>query len=96
MTSSSDKKLDEVRAHLANLTPTPGHFLGINRREHREWDKEVARLTNGELGDFLLEIGGVKTLSSSVRSVKQGGLIGLTGYLSNDEGGDANESKSTF
>ena len=93
MTSSSDSKLDEVRSHLSNWIRTPGHFLGINRREHREWDKQIAELTDGKLGDFLLEIGGVKTLPSSIRSVKAGGLIALTGYLSNDEGGDATESE---
>ena len=96
MTSSSDSKLDEVRSHLSSLIGTPDHFLGINRREHREWDKEIAKLTDGKLGDFILEIGGMKTLPSSIRSIKAGGLVGLTGYLSNDEGGDETESTPIF
>jgi NADPH:quinone reductase-like Zn-dependent oxidoreductase len=93
MTSSSNTKLDEVKTHLSSLIRSPDYFAGINRREHREWDKEVSRLTDGKLGDFLLEIGGMKTLPSSIRSVKQGGLIALTGYLSTDEGGDDKEGE---
>ena len=85
MTSSSDEKVEAVRKHLGNLGTSKDRLLSINRRKNPETDKEVARLTDGKLADFLVEIGGIRTLPASIRSVKQGGLIAITGYLSDQQ-----------
>jgi NADPH:quinone reductase-like Zn-dependent oxidoreductase len=88
MTSSSDDKVEAVRQHLGGLITSKDRFLTINRRTHPETDKEVARLTDGKLADFLIEIGGIRTLPASIRSVKRGGFIALTGFLSDEHGDD--------
>lgn len=88
MTSSSDDKVEAVRKHLGALITSEERFLTINRRTHKETDKEVARLTDGKLADFLIEIGGIRTLPTSIKSVRRGGLIGIVGYLSDQHGED--------
>jgi NADPH:quinone reductase-like Zn-dependent oxidoreductase len=86
MTSSSDDKVAEVRKHLGALITSPDRFLTLNRKKHKETDKEVVRLNGGERADFLVEIGGIRTLPASIRSVKKSGLIALVGYLSDQHG----------
>lgn len=94
VTSSSDKKLQAVKDHLAPLIPTPQAFQTINYATHKEWDQEVDRLTNGEKVDFLLDIAGSKTFPTSIKSTKRGGLISLVGILSNQKGDLAGDGKS--
>jgi NADPH:quinone reductase-like Zn-dependent oxidoreductase len=93
MTSSSDAKLETVKKHLAKLITTPQAFQTINYGTHNQWDQEVDRLTNGEKVDFLVEIGGVKTLPTSIKSTKRGGLIAVTGILTNQKGARSEEGK---
>jgi NADPH:quinone reductase-like Zn-dependent oxidoreductase len=72
-TSSSDEKLERVRALGAGGT--------INYRTTPEWDKEVQSLT-GKLGvDHVVEVGGAGTLTRSVNSVRVGGQVFLIGVL---------------
>lgn len=93
MTSSSDAKLETVKSHLANLITTPQAFQTINYGTHKQWDQEVDRLTQGEKVDFLVEIGGARTLPTSIKSTKRGGLIALTGMLTNQKGDRSEEGE---
>lgn len=73
--SSSDEKLAKLRAlgadHTINYVTTP------------EWDKATRDVT-AERGGFdnIIELGGEKTLSQSLRCVRPGGTISLIGVLS--------------
>jgi NADPH:quinone reductase-like Zn-dependent oxidoreductase len=53
----------------------------INYTDHPNWDEEVAKLTNGEKVDFVIEIGGKATLGKSIKSTRSGGLVAISGYL---------------
>ncbi|KAH8083478.1 alcohol dehydrogenase [Filobasidium floriforme] len=83
MTSSSDEKADRIRQYLSHLIKFEDAFQVINRKKHSKVETEVERLTGGNKADFIIEIGGVKTLPSSIRCMKPGGLIALTGMLTN-------------
>ena len=73
VTSSSDEKLRRARSLGAADT--------INYKTHPDWQKEVARLTNGRGADCIVEIGGAGTLDRSFESVAFGGKIALIGFL---------------
>lgn len=73
VTSSSDEKLRRVRSF--------GAFDTINYKTHPDWEKEVARLTNGRGADHIIEIGGAGTLNRSFEAVAFGGKIALIGFL---------------
>ena len=73
VTSSSDEKLRRARSLGASDT--------INYKAHPDWQKEVARLTNGRGADCIIEIGGAGTLDRSFESVAFGGKIALIGFL---------------
>ena len=88
MTSSSDEKADRIRQHLSHLIKTEDSFQVINRRKHPKVETEVERLTTGKKADFIIEIGGIKTLPSSIRCIKQGGLVALTGMLTTHQDGE--------
>lgn len=74
VTSSSDAKL--VRAK------TLGADHGINYRSSPNWAAEVLTLTNGRGVDHVIEVGGAKTLASSIEACRIGGHIALIGGLS--------------
>ena len=76
-TSSSDAKLERARALGAHAT--------INYRAHPDWEREVARLTDGAGVDHVVEIGGTGTLPRSIASTRAGGHIGLIGLLAQGE-----------
>ncbi len=76
-TSSSDAKLEKARALGAHET--------INYRQHPDWEKEVARLTDGLGVDHVVEVGGTGTLPRSIASTRPGGHIGLVGLLAQGE-----------
>jgi NADPH:quinone reductase-like Zn-dependent oxidoreductase len=85
ITSSSDKKLSDVKALLQPLIRpnAPSDVLQtINYNTTPEWDKEVARLTNGAKVDIVIEVSGRQTLAKSIRSTRSGGLVAISGYLS--------------
>lgn len=73
VTSSSDEKLRRAQAL--------GASDGINYKTHPDWQKEVARLTNGQGVDHVIEIGGAGTLDRSFEAVGFGGKIALIGFL---------------
>jgi len=71
--SSSDAKLQ--RASSLGLDK------GLDYGETSEWDRWVMEQTNGEGVDLVVEVGGVGTLSRSLRAVKMGGMIAQIGVL---------------
>ncbi len=73
ITSSDDLKL--VKAKQLGATHT------INYRTHPHWAEEVARITNGQGVDHVVEVGGPGTLEQSMKAVSAGGHIALIGVL---------------
>jgi NADPH:quinone reductase-like Zn-dependent oxidoreductase len=79
-TSSSDEKIERVRALGANEV--------INYKRIPDWDKEVFRLT-GKIGvDHVVEVGGAGTLPRSLNAVRTGGDISVIGVLAGGSGLD--------
>ena len=72
-TSSSDEKLERVRAMGADHT--------VNYRSEPEWGTAVRRLTDGRGVDHVIELGGPGTLAQSIAAVRVGGHISLIGTL---------------
>lgn len=73
-TSSSDEKLERVRAMGADET--------INYKEQPKWGKVVRSLTNHRGVDHIVEVGGAGTLQQSLRAIRIGGRISMIGVLS--------------
>lgn len=73
VTSSSDEKLERVRAMGADET--------INYKATPQWGKQVKALTDGLGVDLVVEVGGAGTLEQSIKSVKVSGQISLIGVL---------------
>ncbi len=71
-TSSSDAKLDRVRAL--------GAADGINYKTTPDWEEKVRALTTQGV-DHVVEVGGAGTLAKSLRAVRLGGTISLIGVL---------------
>jgi NADPH:quinone reductase-like Zn-dependent oxidoreductase len=71
--SSAQDKLD--RAHGLGLD------AGCNYRENPDWDRWVLDETGGEGVDLVVEVGGMGTLSRSLRAVRMGGTIAQIGVL---------------
>jgi NADPH:quinone reductase-like Zn-dependent oxidoreductase len=78
VTSSSDEKLERVRALGADET--------INYQTTPDWEKEVLRLTNRVGVDHVVELGGAGTAAKSVSAVRVGGCIELIGVLAGGAG----------
>jgi NADPH:quinone reductase-like Zn-dependent oxidoreductase len=74
ITSSAEDKLERALALGADH--------GINYALTPEWSREVRRLTNGRGADFVMEVGGAKTLNESLRAVRVGGHVAVVGVLS--------------
>ncbi len=79
-TSSSDEKLERVRAMGADET--------INYKTTPDWEKEVLRLTDGVGVDHVVEVGGAGTIGKSIASARIAGKIGVIGVLTQGEGVD--------
>ncbi|RFU82095.1 zinc-binding dehydrogenase [Trichoderma arundinaceum] len=77
ITSSSDEKLDQAKELGADHT--------INYRTYWEWQDGVMEATGGIGADYVLEVGGAKTLRKSFASVAFGGTISCIGYVSGKE-----------
>jgi len=71
ITSSSDEKLERVRALGADVT--------INYRTNPEWDKAVLDEAGG--ADIVVETAGIGTLGQSINACLPNGRIGLIGAL---------------
>lgn len=78
VTSSSDKKLNRIKALGAAET--------INYRNVPDWEKSVLELTNGTGVDRVVEVGGPGTLQKSIKAVRVGGHIALIGILTGAAG----------
>ncbi|KPM42708.1 hypothetical protein AK830_g3871 [Neonectria ditissima] len=74
ITSSSDKKLEYVKAKY-------GADHTINYNTHPDWDVEVQRITNGQGVDNVIEVGGLGTIQRSFQSIGWGGVVSNIGYL---------------
>jgi NADPH:quinone reductase-like Zn-dependent oxidoreductase len=72
-TSSSDEKLERVRALGADHT--------INYRQHEDWGARIRDWTGGQGVDHIIEVGGPGTLPQSIAAVRIGGHISLIGVL---------------
>ncbi|MCC4586743.1 NAD(P)-dependent alcohol dehydrogenase [Xanthomonas sp. NCPPB 1067] len=77
-TSSSDEKLEKVRALGADHV--------INYRQHAEWSAQVLDITDGRGVDHVVEVGGPGTLVQSIRAARVGGHIALIGVLTGAAG----------
>lgn len=77
-TSSSDEKLERVRALGADHT--------INYRATPEWGEAVRALTGGRGVDHVVEVGGPATLPQSIAAARVGGHIALIGVLTGRSG----------
>jgi NADPH:quinone reductase-like Zn-dependent oxidoreductase len=73
-TSSSDEKLERVRALGADAT--------INYKTTPNWGVEAMRITGGV--DHVVEVGGQGTMAQSMQAVGFGGEIAIIGVLSLD------------
>jgi NADPH:quinone reductase-like Zn-dependent oxidoreductase len=78
-TSSSDEKLERVRALGADHT--------INYRQHEDWGMRARDWTGGRGVDHVVEVGGPGTLTQSITAVRIGGHISLIGVLTGRAGG---------
>ncbi|MEP7247534.1 MAG: NAD(P)-dependent alcohol dehydrogenase [Gammaproteobacteria bacterium] len=77
-TSSSDSKLERVRAMGADHT--------INYKTEPAWGETVQRLTDGRGVDHVIELGGAGTLPQSIASARIGGRIALIGTVAGFSG----------
>lgn len=77
-TSSSDEKLDKLRALGAD------HL--INYRNEPRWGRQVRALTGGRGVDHVIEVGGAETLSQSMTAVRAGGQVSIIGLLTGAPG----------
>ena len=73
-TTSSVERMDKAKIFGADYV--------INYNEHKEWWKNIQRITNRKGVDIIVEVGGSKTLEQSIRSSKIGAVIGIIGVLS--------------
>lgn len=77
-TSSSDEKLDKLRALGAEQL--------INYRETPHWGDKVVELTGGHGADLVVEVGGSGTVAQSVRASAFDGCISMIGVLTGFQG----------
>ncbi len=78
VTSSSDEKLEKAKALGADAT--------INYKEHPQWAREVAAITDNQGADHIIELGGPGTLEQSIKAAAVGGHISLIGVMTGLEG----------
>jgi len=91
LTSSSDKKLEDVRKQF----PEPP-IQTINYAQKPAWHEEVLQLTDGVGVDLVIEVGGTSTLLKSMKCTRRGGTISQVGYLSKQAFNDADELLPTI
>jgi len=77
-TSSSDEKLERLKAMGADLT--------INYKKDESWGQTAWDWTGGRGVDHVVEVGGPGTLSQSITAVRVGGHISLIGVLTGRSG----------
>ncbi|MCB1037040.1 MAG: NAD(P)-dependent alcohol dehydrogenase [Acidobacteria bacterium] len=74
VTSSSDEKLERSRVLGAQET--------LNYRTNPKWGAAALELTGGRGVDHIVEVGGAGTLEQSLRAVRFGGTVSVSGVLS--------------
>jgi NADPH:quinone reductase-like Zn-dependent oxidoreductase len=72
--TSSDERVERVRALGADAA--------VNYRAVPEWARATREITGGRGYDLILELGGEKTLSQSLRCIRPGGTVAMIGVLS--------------
>jgi NADPH:quinone reductase-like Zn-dependent oxidoreductase len=78
VTSSSDDKLEQVRAL--------GAWETINYATTPEWADRALELTGGTGVDHVVELGGSWTIDRSIKAARPGGTVSLIGVLTGLEG----------
>ncbi len=81
LTSSSDEKL-KIGSRLGAM-----HL--INYRATPDWEQVVRELTDGRGADAVVDVGGPQTLTHSIRAVRMGGTVTVTGVLTGFDTGPA-------
>jgi len=71
--SSSYEKLERATAM--------GLDAGLNYRDNPEWDRWAGEQTGGEGVDLVVEVGGLGTLTRSLRAIRPGGTVAQVGAL---------------
>jgi NADPH:quinone reductase-like Zn-dependent oxidoreductase len=71
-------------AKLARAT-TLGLDVGLNYREHPDWDRWALDQTGGEGVDLVVEVGGQGTLARSLRAIRFGGTVAQVGVLAGSD-----------
>jgi NADPH:quinone reductase-like Zn-dependent oxidoreductase len=71
--SSSDEKLERAGAM--------GLDAGLNYRQNPDWDRWAQDQTGGEGVDLVVEVGGLGTLTRSLKAIRVGGTIAQIGVL---------------
>lgn len=79
-TSSSDAKLEQA----AQLGATDL----INYKTTPKWGAAVQKLTGGKGADMVVEVGGVGTMTESLKAIGIDGFVGVIGVLSGGAGGE--------
>ncbi len=74
ITSSSDKKLEQVK----KLSPL---IQGINYKAHPDVASEVRRLTAGKGAKIIINNAGVQSIPSNISSLSLGGTVSIVGFL---------------
>ncbi|WAJ28541.1 zinc-dependent alcohol dehydrogenase family protein [Antarcticirhabdus aurantiaca] len=77
-TSSSDEKLERLRAMGADFT--------VNYKADPEWGSAVIDWTGGRGVDHVVEVGGPATLPQSIKAARIGGHLALIGVLTGRSG----------
>lgn len=78
VTSSSDDKLARAREL--------GAFAGVNYRSHPQWAEQVMAFTGGRGVDHVIEVGGPRSFTQSLKAICPGGQINVIGYLGGVDG----------
>ncbi|KAJ5920471.1 alcohol dehydrogenase [Penicillium verrucosum] len=76
ITSSSDKKLEIVRA-----LGKPGAVQTVNYTTHPDWDEQARHFTCGRGVDVVVDNVGPTAIAQALSSLARGGLISLVGFL---------------
>lgn len=73
VTSSSDAKLDRVRAM--------GAYATVNYAKRADWGDEVVAITDGAGVDLVVDIGGAASLAGSIRAAGINGVVSVVGLV---------------
>ena len=71
-------------AAKAEMLKSLGADHVINYKETTNWGEEAKRLTGGVGVDHIIEVGGVTTITESLKAVAMGGLVTIVGWIGGD------------